>query len=242
METNDVKQFYNTSLKADSSPYEYRRWYATSQARAGYVMTKYAIQRYALPLLKSGQQVFELGPGPGTWTKEMLAHESHVSIDLVDISEEMLAQSRKALMEYENLSFTVSDILEFTPNKQYDIFFSSRMIEYVPDKKVAVQKIVDALKIGAKGFLITKTPHYDRLQAQGKHVAAMHANQIPPEELRRYLEQAGCVVEPVIPVTFVFPKLRLGILDRLIWYIFRTLPFSWGQVFSESYALRFTKQ
>ncbi len=103
-------------------------------------------------------QVFELGPGPGTWTKELLTIAPQATYHLVDISEEMLKQAKGNLKGFPNITFTQSDILDFVPQQQYDFFFSSRIIEYVPDKDRAIKIIASALKPGAYGYLVTKTP------------------------------------------------------------------------------------
>lgn len=243
METKQVKDFYNTTLKANSNPYEQERWFKNPQLQSGYKSTKSAVERYALPHLQSGSNsnVFELGPGPGTWTKLLLQKAPTANFDLVDISEEMLGQAKTALSEHSNVSYIVSDILDFAPAKKYDYFFSSRIIEYVPDKEKAVKIIADSLKPGAYGYIVTKTPQKRR--PFGKPVTApLHMQQVSATELVKLFEKSGCNVLKKVNVTCVFPGLRSATADRLLTQLCRLLPFGLGRSVSESYALVFQKK
>lgn len=241
MESAIVKEFYNQDLQASAEPYEQRRWFNSAQSKVGYDATNYAVQKYALPTLRDNMTVLELGPGPGTWTKLLLQKAPQASYDLVDISKEMLSQAQAALAEYTNISYTESDICEFTPERQYDYFFSSRIIEYVPDKDKAIATIARSLKTGANGFLITKTPQYKRLFFK-KPKAGLHSLQIDCKKISDLLEKHGCEVTAVLPVTFVFPKLKSAFLDRLVFNIGKFLPLYVVKPFTESYAVAFVKK
>ncbi len=243
MDTKEVKELYNTTLKASRNPYEEERWFKSPQRRAGYASTRSAVEQYALPHLQDGTniQVFELGPGPGTWTKLLLQKAPAAHFDLVDISEEMLKQAAAALATHQNVNFIVSDILDFVPARQYDYFFSSRIIEYVPDKDKAVQIIAESLKSGAYGYIVTKTPQKRR--PFGKPVTTpLHMQQVAALELARLFESHGCSVIRKVNVTCVFPGLRSSIADRVLSRVCRFLPFAAGHLVSESYALVFKKK
>jgi len=241
METNTVKNFYNTTLQNNPTPYEQERWFKSGQHRAGYVATKKAMQKYALPLLQNDMKVFELGPGPGTWTKLMLEHAPQAEYNLVDISKEMLKQAKEALSTHQNISYVTSDILEYSVADQYDFFFSSRILEYVPDKNRAVHNIVQAMHSGAYGYLVTKTPQEGRVFSKRKG-SQIHSLQISANDLIKIFQEHGCVVHKKIHVTCVFPKMHSGFLDSLLSRVCTLLPFAFGGVFSESYAIVFQKQ
>ncbi len=241
METTQIKEFYNQSLQKSGNTYEFDRWAKTPQMRAGYLNTKSALHKLVPQYLSDGMKVFELGPGPGTWTKELLMIAPQATYHLVDISEEMLKQAKDNLKEFSNITFTQSDILDFVPQQSYDFFFSSRIIEYVPDKDRALEVIADALKPGAYGYLVTKTPQYQRLFSN-KLVSKVHQTQISPSDLSKLLEQHGLTVIKSLQVTCVFPRVHSGFLDRLLTTICRLLPFSWSASVSESYALVFKKK
>ncbi len=241
METKQIKDFYNQSLQKSENSYEQDRWGKTPQMRAGYLNTKSALHAVVPRYLHNAMQVFELGPGPGTWTKELLTIAPQATYHLVDISEEMLKQAKGNLKGFPNITFTQSDILDFVPQQQYDFFFSSRIIEYVPDKDRAIKIIASALKPGAYGYLVTKTPQYQRWFGN-KVASQVHQTQIDSVALSELLQRHGFEVIDSFQVTCVFPGVRSGFLDRALTAFCRLLPFSWGASVSESYALVFRKK
>ena len=184
--------------------------------------------------------------GPGTWTKELFTKAAHAHYDLVDISREMLAAAAKNLDAHkERMSYHEVDFLDYEITKQYDVFFSSRAIEYIRDKGAVVAKIIQALRSGGQGFIITKTPHYGRQKMLGKAVPDMHKNQISPEELRQLLQNHGCVEVRVYPVvmSFYYSVFKSLELNKLLHALFKNSELnSFSKEFSESYLITFTKQ
>jgi SAM-dependent methyltransferase len=241
METGDVREFYNKTVGGSQNKYEFNRWQKTSQARASYISTREAVVVYVLPLLKNASNILELGPGPGTWTKLLIEEAPTAAFDLVDISNEMLKQAREALADSSRVAFINSDILEFTPTKKYDFFFSSRIIEYVPDKQKAIQIVSDSLISDSYGYIVTKTPHPKRFWGR-KNQSPIHQHQVSCKELKRILEANNCSVLKVVNVTSVFPGLSNGFMDRQLTILCNFLPFSMSQYLSESYALIFRKK
>jgi ubiquinone/menaquinone biosynthesis C-methylase UbiE len=240
MKTKEVKEFYEQKVGDSATPYEYDRWQKNPQARASYVATKWAVRKYALPLLKDGVDILELGPGPGTWTKLLLEKAPQAHFTLVDISSEMLKQATIALAAHSNIEYVNVDILDFSTDKQYDFFFSSRIIEYVPEKEKAIKIIANCLKPGAVGYIVTKTPQARRAFSR-PNKSPVHQSQISAAGLRRVLEEHGLRVERVVNVTSVFPKLKSGWLDQRLSCLCRHLPFSVCRYLSESYAIVFRK-
>ncbi len=241
MKSKDVKEIYNTTLRNSKTTYEQSRWFTSPQAQAGYESTKSAILKYAMPYISDTMKVLELGPGPGTWTKILLQKAPNAHYDLVDISSEMLKQAAENLSIHSNIHYITSDILSFSQQVHYDFFFSSRMIEYVGDKKSAVAVIAGALKPNGYGYIVTKTPQYNRIFSNQVQ-SAFHQDQIGPDLLKSLFEEAGCRIIKRVHVTCVFPKLRSGTLDKVLTRICRRLPFRIGMPVSESYALIFQKK
>lgn len=241
METKEIKNFYNATLSESTQTYEQERWFSSPQAEAGFHSTRDAVELYALPHLEKNAHVFELGPGPGTWTKSMLEKAPGASFDLVDISKEMLKQAATALQSYPNVTYIESDILDFKPTAQYDFFFSSRIIEYVPEKEAAINTITGAMKSGAHGYIVTKTPQQGRLFSK-KVKSPVHEQQISTKDLVQIFNTHNCEVVQRVHVTCVFPALHSAFADRVLTKLCRSLPFSFGRYVSESYALVFKKK
>lgn len=234
----EVRTRYNTSIPDRyEHEYELERWHSTSERRSHYRMTHESILRILKGQL-CPKHYLEVGPGHGTWTKVFLSHCEDTQMSLVDISREMLGIAEKALEGYSNITYHESDFLAFTPPMTYDYFFSSRALEYIPDKNEFVRKLSHLLTGGAKVCIITKMPHYGRQRFTGKQVATFHSGQIEPEELASLFHEYGFSHIHTHPVTFVVPLLRLGFLNTVLWHMFRRFPCNpFSNFFSESYML-----
>jgi len=237
-----MRDFYNQTLNTERHPYEVTRWFSTPERKAAYAMTHHVVHARVVPRLVSGARVLEVGAGPGTWTKELLAHDADVSVDVVDISDDMVAQARDGLKAYAGrVSFLRADFATFQPQQQYDLFFSSRAIEYMPDKAAVAKIIAASLKEGGVGCIVTKYPHYRRMKLRGKNVRNVHTLQVAPAELAAWLRDAGCTVLGMYPVTFVFPRLHAARLDMLLFRLLHRLPLRLVAPVVESYLVVFQK-
>ena len=206
-------------------------------------MTKSAIVRH-LPTEESlaPGQIFELGPGAGTWTKVMVGRYSNAELTLLDISREMLGIARKAVPDSRKVEFIEGDILSYEPHHTYDLFFSSRVLEYIPDKRAFTKKVAQILRKGGEGLVVTKMPHYVRERIRGRVVPEVHRGQIHPSELAEHFRGAGFEVKGIYPVTLSFPILHFASLNRAMEKLFggtKLNPIS--QFFTESYAITFRK-
>lgn len=239
----DPKTFYNTSMPEKYGPvYEKGRWDATPFLKAQYHMMDSLLRAKVLPLIKGSTSVVEVGPGPGTWTKKLLEAEPSAQYTLVDISSEMLGQAKKALTEFENVTFVERDLVEYQQSPMFDFFFSSRAIEYMPDKQKAVATIASLLTSGGKGAIITKTPKpgFDKLR--GRTISPLHRGQIGPSELARVVRDAGLVVDGIDIATATVPGLHAPLVNKAAYALLSRVPFVRPLfVFSESYLLRFHK-
>ncbi len=243
MKNADVRGIYNTMIPgAYRGEYERERWFSTAQRKAGYDMTRRAVYRFIFELKKSvAHKVYlELGPGPGTWTREFLSEFPDMEYGLVDISEEMIVLAKENLSGSENVTFTVSDFLEYIPQKKATVFFSSRAIEYFSDKEALVKKIREVTATQSHGSIITKTPQYNRPWNKKRAVKDFHALQVSDKELCSLLHKEGFVITSVRPVTFVFPGLRSAFADRALYVLLGWMNMNViTRFFSESYQVTF---
>jgi ubiquinone/menaquinone biosynthesis C-methylase UbiE len=223
--------------------YEHGRWFADEIKRAGYVMTRDTIREHLLSDdTLSPTSILELGPGAGTWSKVLAERFPSTPMTLVDISTEMLDRAKRALAGHEHVRYIRTDILDWTPDRAYDLFFSSRVIEYIDEKRALVEKVFDLLAPGGVGFLITKYPHYLRTRVLGRDVAPLHRGQIAPGRLAGFLRSTGFQHIEVFPAAMSLPVLRSPASNLALGRLFgsRHLGFL-GSCCAESYAIRFQK-
>lgn len=239
----DPKEFYDRVMTDKlGTDYEVARWGTSLLQNAQYEMTAQTIQQYVLPVLKDAKHILEVGPGPGTWTKLILEANLEAQYTLVDISATMLAQARKAFAQSANMTFVESDLLRFRADEKFDGFFSSRAIEYMPDKTVAASTISSLLSRGAYGAIITKTPKYFFDWLRGRKVADLHRGQIAPCELTNKLRAAGLEVVSVYAATATVPLIGSTLLNRATFSLIRRLPLFYPlTLLTESYCVVFKK-
>jgi 2-polyprenyl-3-methyl-5-hydroxy-6-metoxy-1,4-benzoquinol methylase len=244
MANHAVKDFYNSQMPGKfGDDYEHERWFRDDIQRAGYHLTLRAVSRHVLSDERlNPSRVLELGPGAGTWTKFLAKRFPRAKIDVVDISREMLARAKKALEKETHISYTETDILDWTPKVTYDFFFSSRVIEYIDDKQAFVDKIFSVLSPGARGFVITKMPHYTREKLLRRKSSTLHQGQIEPSELLKLFRDAGFHDVVAYPVTVSIPVLHNAKWNARLGRFLDQFPLGlFGLVVSESYGVVFRK-
>ena len=243
MQHKEVKKIYNKIVKDKYiGQYEHNRWFKTPMLKIGYDMTKDSIERYFVDTNLKFANYLELGPGAGTWTKLFVEKYSGSKFDLVDISNEMLDLSRQALDSFDNVSYFESDFLQFKTDKKYDLFFSSRAIEYILDKEAFIKKVTNLLVDGAEVCIITKTPHYIRSKIIGRELGEFHQGQITPRQLKKIVKKNGFSNIRLYPVTVHFPIISSVVLDRVLYTIFSKFRLNFiSQFFTESYCIIFKK-
>lgn len=242
MDNDEVKDIYNKTVKDRvSGNYEYWRWFRSEIQKAGYDMTSASIKKHLGVV--NFFNCLELGPGQGTWTKELIELCPAAIFDLVDISEEMLKLARRRFGDKKNIRYFQADFLGFTPDKKYDFFFSSRAVEYISNKDLMSKKILDLLSQGGRGFIITKTPKYLRNKLLGRVIPRLHQGQIQPKDLAKLLKKYGATKVEIYPVTMSFPFLRIPRLNKLLHRIFYKHKLNFiSKFFAESYCLKFLKK
>lgn len=205
-------------------------------------MTAQTIHTHVLPILKNASDILEVGPGPGTWTKLLLSSNPNAAYTLVDISATMLARARSELVRNGNITFVENDILCFSADKKFNGFFSSRAIEYMPDKAAVAGTIAALLSRDAYGALITKTPKSLFNRLCGRNVSDLHGGQIAPRELTNLLRVAGLEVIGVYTATTTVPIIGSAFLNRILFRLIWRIPLFYPlTILTESYCVVFKK-
>lgn len=212
LNNKNVKIKYNQVIEDQySNEYEFKRWFSNERLFIDYVMTYKSIKFHIKDI--EFKSVFELGPGPGTWTRLLYRRNPNASFDLLDISESMQHQFINEMRNVQNVNYKVGDIADFETDEEYDLFFSSRAIEYIDDPGDVLKRISNLMKTGAKGLIVTKNPSYVRIRS-GKNNKIFHSGDLPSEKFVTLLKEAGFSNVKVFPVIF-----RLPLVDRVVlWF------------------------
>lgn len=162
--------------------------------------------------LTEGERVLDIGCGPGLLAYDMaesVGPEGHVCG--IDISEDMLAISRKRCAEQSWVEFQTADATKLPySNNSFDVAVSSQVYEYVADIPAALAELTRVLRPGGRAIvldtdydsLVIHTEHDARmarvLSAWGEHL--LHAEL--PRTLSWQLRNAGLAVQQrdVIPM------------------------------------------
>ncbi len=114
-----------------------------------------------LPELK-GKRILDLGGGTGRFAL-LLAKYQPASIEVVDISEEMLAIGRKKAADIQaDIAFNKGDAadLKELPDGIFDFVFSSTTLHYLPDLFPVFSNIARLLKSGGRAVVSVMHPMY----------------------------------------------------------------------------------
>ncbi len=243
IKNEEIKLLYNRSVnKKYLGDYEFNRWFTTQSRRTDFFMTYSAIKLRLENI--NFERCLELGPGPGTWTRMLFRKNPKAFFDLVDISIEMQHQFQLEMRGGENIQYFVKDIMNFKPNNKYDLFFSSRAIEYLANKKSFFNKLYKWMNFNSRGILITKNPKFGFRKK--KIIPKQHTGQINQEKIRKVLSEAGFSEIKIYPVIVRIPILnRLGTYfpEKLFKKIYtREISNNLMSKLFESYLVTFTKK
>ncbi len=240
MKHNDIKNFYNDVVKNKYKyEYEYKRWLETPLKKAGYEMTLRSILKHSKDIIFSNY--LEVGPGPGTWTKIFIDKNDKGNFSLVDISKEMLGIAKDRFGSIVN-EYIDGDFTGVFLDKKYDLFFSSRAIEYMKDKKIVIEKIYKLLADDGIGIIITKTPKNLRNKILGRKISDIHKGQISPKEMKKILLENNFKDIKLYPVTVNFPFFSSVWLSKLLYRFLEKFELNFvSKFFSESYLIKFRK-
>jgi len=246
IDSKEIGKLYNKISGEDfEGDYEKNRW-------AGRVeQSRYKMMQSTISKLASGigyNRYIELGPGPGTWTKLFLDRNSDKEHVLVDVSKEMLDQAKVKLKKYKKIRYIQSNFLDAKISGKFDFFFSSRAIEYVPNKEKTIAKIYNILEEGGSGAIITKTPYPRRdkiYSILGRKLRFEHKDQISTKRMKRLLKDAGFRNINFYPVIVEFPPSVRFNLPKLNWGLYLSMSNNkfglMSNLISEAYLVTFKK-
>ena len=235
-----MKEFYEAKPKiVGKGDYEYYRWFSSERRKMQYEFSLKILLH--LKNIKA-EKILEIGCGPGTWTKILLKKYPKANIECVELSSSMSEQFKKNIKN-KRIKINVKSFLDFYTNKRYDFVFSSRAIEYIPNKKKIVDKIWKFMEKRGKGVIITSPPHPFLLsikRAFGKKIDKEHIDRISTDKIKILLQNKGFVNLEFYPILFTdnLPKT----IRRFLWNKLYNKKFGLlSKIFASGYLVKFEK-
>ena len=108
--------------------------------------------------LDKGAAIIDVGGGD-SFLAEFLVAKGHTDISVLDISETALERAKKRLAEKaDGIQWLVQDILDFIPEKQYDLWHDRAAFHFLGDDE-QVERYLQVLKRAVKpgGFVVLGT-------------------------------------------------------------------------------------
>ena len=238
--SNWMRSYYNKrAAKISEKGYEYARWFSSPRKIRQYKFS-------TLSLLFNLRNIdfkncLEIGCGPGTWTRLLIKKYPKSSFTCVDISKEMIRQFKKTINS-KNVKTIVTNFPEGKFNKKYDFIFSSRAIEYIPNKPSVIKKMHSLLKDGGKGMIITSHPHPRIIllkKALGKKINVQHTQRISVKEMLSLLLKNHFRNIEFYPI--LFTDFKLAPTSLLFHRLYKK---KWGilsRLFATGYVVKFQK-
>ncbi|MCF3962558.1 methyltransferase domain-containing protein [Streptomyces fuscigenes] len=99
---------------------------------------------YLVPELRPGQELLDVGCGPGTITADLAALVAPGAVTALDASEDVLAAARGAAEEAgaDNIRFAVGDVHELDfPDDSFDIVHAHQVLQHVGDPVRALREM-----------------------------------------------------------------------------------------------------
>ena len=238
-----MRKFYDykvgKKIKNKYGDYEYYRWFLNKRKKRQYKFSTTSILFHLRDI--NFKNCLEIGCGPGTWTKLLLKKYPKAKFTCIDISKEMIKQFKKEIKD-KRAKPIVKDFLAFNSGKKYDFIFSSRAIEYIPDKPKVIEKISNLLKDKRKGIIISSPPHPTLITIKklfGKKVNPQHTQRISVKNLRALLKKNNFKNIKFYPI--LFTDLSFVPTSILFKFFYKKKWNFLGKMFAVTYLVKFEK-
>jgi len=154
-------------------------------------------------------ELIELGCGAGFFTKVLAANSSHITA--TDFSDEMLAEAKNRLKDYQNVVVEKADCEKTDfPDGKFDSVFMANLIHIIENPSIVLQESYRILKDGGVLFIVDYTGYgmkrFDVMKMVIRYVRRWGKFGLPPryfrsklspDELRSLVEGVGFKAEEV---------------------------------------------
>ncbi len=190
-----VKSFYDElKTKKKYKYYSDWKWFRKRHTRTQFNQTRDSIKKI---LTKKYKSALEIGPGDGIWTELFINYVQ--KLDVIEISSEMRDMFLDRLKNKDNIKIILGDIFDVPLTKKYDLIYTVRCFEYIPDKLEIIKKFSCALNNGGDLIIVTKNPEFFKIKNFDKK---LHSKQININDLSKMLEKNNFNGIKIIPAVF----------------------------------------
>ena len=235
-----IRKFYDKKpVNVSNRDYEYYRWFSTPIKRRQYKFSTLSLLYHLRGV--NFKRCLDIGCGTGTWTKLLIDKYPKSKFICIDISNEMIKQFRKKI-KFNKVKTKVISFFEFQAKKKFDFVFSSRAVEYIPNKQLVIKKIYDFMESGGNGMIITSHPHPKIIAIKkllGKKINKQHTKRIHVKEMNKLLKSQGFVDISFYPI--LFGDFKLIPTSFLFYNLYKK---KWGffsKMFATGYIVKFKK-
>ncbi|MGQ0718429.1 MAG: methyltransferase domain-containing protein [Pseudonocardiales bacterium] len=104
---------------------------------------------YLIPHLRSGQQVLDVGCGPGTITTDLARLVAPGSVVGIDNEPAPLGPARAGARDISNVSFAIGDIYQLDyPNDTFDVVHAHQILQHLAEPITALREMRRVCKAG----------------------------------------------------------------------------------------------
>lgn len=159
----------------------------------------------------------------------------------------MLNQAKINLGARKKIKFIHADFLEWAKTQKtqkYDLIFSSRVVEYIPDKENFLTEIYNLLNKGSYAVISTKVPAFETIQPLhfirnllGKS-SLLQSENISPDKFQILINKikVNAVFYPINPVPIFRTLFRHPMPN-----FFKTQLTKWSKKYSEAYLIKINR-
>ncbi len=177
---NDVIRHYDALIEENNDPV-----YDSEPLKA--YMDKWDGQDFIEEmLLNTNKSVLEIGVGTGRLAvrvaplcKEFIG---------IDISPKTADRARENLNRFSNINVFCLDFMEYHPNRQFDVIYSSLTFMHISDKIAAIEKVRAMLKAGGR-FVLSIDKSQDNFIDYGIRKIAVFPDR--QDTMSKYLTRSG---------------------------------------------------
>lgn len=156
------------------------------------------------------KNILEIGCGNG-WLSNYLANIQHTEVWGIDVNEPELEQAARVFGKNGNIHFCLCDIFDAPfDNQQFNYIILASSIQYFPDIKLLINKLLPLLNPGGEIHIID-TPFYEQAEIENASLRSkQYYSKLKADEMsEKYFHHSLNSLLKTFDVKIIFPALTL---------------------------------